>query len=98
MENDQRLTPLPHSVDLQTGSNSYASVYSSFYDDESFEGKRSIRQYINVVYKRLPIILAITLIVTAAVALYMYRLPPIYEATTQMLIEQPKVPVTNKDS
>jgi succinoglycan biosynthesis transport protein ExoP len=105
MENDQRLTPLPQSVDLQksvdlqTASNGYASVYSSFYDDESFEGKRSIRQYINVVYKRLPIILAITLIVTSAVALYMYRLPPIYEATAEMIIEPPKAPVTGtKDS
>ena len=36
------------------------------------------RQYFNVVYKRLPIILAITLIVTSAVALYMFRQPHEY--------------------
>ncbi|HYJ90444.1 MAG TPA: Wzz/FepE/Etk N-terminal domain-containing protein, partial [Pyrinomonadaceae bacterium] len=100
MDNDQRLTPLPASIgDLQTTRHSYASVYSNFYDDESIEGKRTIRQYFNVVYKRLPIILAITLIVTSAVALYMYRLPAEYQATTQMLIEPPKAPVTGtKDS
>src|ERR1043165_4896992 len=98
MENDQRLTPLPHTVDLQTTSSAYGSVYSSFYDDESFEGKRSIRQYVNVVYKRLPIILAITLIVTSAVALYMFKQPHQYMATTSMLIEPPKRKVTDKDS
>jgi capsular exopolysaccharide synthesis family protein len=98
MDNDQRLTPLPQAVDLQTSSHSYPSAYSAFYDDESFEGKRSIRQYFNIVYKRLPIILAITLIVTSAVALYMYRQPAEYQATTEMLIEPPKVPVTSKDS
>src|SRR5438105_27590 len=100
MDNDQRLTPLPHGIDLQTTShNNYPSAYSVFYDDDTIEGKRSIRQYFNVVYKRLPIILAITLIVTSAVALYMYRQPPIFEATTQMLIEPPKAPVTGtKDS
>ena len=100
MDNDQRLTPLPASIsDLQTTSHSYSPAYAGFYDDESIEGKRSIRQYINVVYKRLPIILAISLIVTSAVALYMFRQPPEYIATTQMLIEPPKNPVTGtKDS
>src|SRR5690242_16517692 len=99
MDNDQRLTPLPHGIELQTTGHSYPSAYSVFYDDDTIEGKRSIRQYFNVVYKRLPIILAITLIVTSAVALYMYRQPPVYEATTQMLIEPPKTPVTGtKDS
>lgn len=99
MDNDQRLTPLPASIsDLQTASHNYSPAYTGFYDDESIEGKRSIRQYINVVYKRLPIILAITLIVTSAVALYMFRQPPEYLATTQMLIEPPRNPITGKDS
>lgn len=99
MDNDQRLTPLPKSADLQTHSHdSYPSAYSVYYDDETFEGKRSVRQYINVIYKRLPIILAITLIATSAVALYMYRQPHEYMATTQMLIEPPKPKVTDKDS
>src|SRR6478735_12667122 len=99
MENDQRLTPLPTAVtELQTSQQSIPSAYSVYYDDESLEGGRSIRQYFNVVYKRLPIILAITLIVTSAVALYMYRQPHIYMASTQMLIEPPKPKVTDKES
>lgn len=99
MENDQRLTPLPASIaDLQTTTHSVPSAYSVYYDDESLESKRSIRQYFNVVYKRLPIILAITLIVTSAVALYMFRQPHQYMAVASMLIEPPKPKVTDKDS
>lgn len=98
MDDDQRLTPLPAAADIQTSSHDYPSVYSSFYDDEAIEGKRSLRQYFNVVYKRLPIILAITLIVTSAVALYMYRQQSEYQATTVMLIEPRKPKVTDKDS
>jgi len=100
MDNDQRLTPLPHSVaDIQTTHHqSVPSAYSVYYDDESLEGGRSIRQYFNVVYKRLPIILAISLIVTSAVALYMYKQPPQYVASAQLIIEQPKPKVTDKDS
>jgi len=99
MENDQRLTPLPASIaDLQTTTHSVPSAYQVYYDDESLESKRSIRQYFNVVYKRLPIILAITLIVTSAVALYMFKQPHQYMATTAMLIEPPKPKVTDKDS
>ena len=100
MDNDQRLTPLPHSVaDIQTAhQQSVPSAYSVYYDDESIEGGRSVRQYFNIVYKRLPIILAISLIVTSAVALYMYRQPAQYVATAQLIIEQPKPKVTDKDS
>jgi succinoglycan biosynthesis transport protein ExoP len=98
MDNDQRLTPLPQTAELPVPPHDYTSVYSSFYDDEALEGRRSLRQYFNVVYKRLPIILAITLVVTSAVALYMYRQPAQYMATTQMLIEAPKPKVTDKDS
>jgi uncharacterized protein involved in exopolysaccharide biosynthesis len=98
MENDQRLTPLSASADLQTGHHEYPSAYSSFYDDETFEGKRSVRQYFNLVYKRLPIILALTILVTAAAAFYMYRQPSMYEATTEMIIEPRKPKVQAKDS
>src|SRR5206468_2018612 len=59
---------------------------------------RSVRQYFSIVYKRLPIILAITLIVTSAVALYMFKQPHEYMATAQMIIEPPKPKVTDKDS
>ncbi|MFN6964555.1 MAG: GumC family protein [Pyrinomonadaceae bacterium] len=75
----------------------YPPGYAAFYD-EDFEGKRSIRQYINVVYKRLPIILTLALVVTAAVALWMYRQPSVYLATAEMVIEPPKPKVTDKDS
>ena len=99
MENDQRLTPLPTAVtELQTSQRSIPSAYSVYYDDESLEGGRSVRQYFNVVYKRLPIILAITLIVTSAVALYMFKQPAQYLAVAQMIIEPPKPKVTDKDS
>ena len=99
MDNDQRLTPLPRAVtELQSSQQSVPSAYSVYYDDESLEGGRSVRQYFNVVYKRLPIILAITLIVTSAVSLYMYRQPHQYMASAQMMIEPPKTPITNKDS
>jgi succinoglycan biosynthesis transport protein ExoP len=100
MENDQRLTPLPHAVsELQsTHHSSVPSAYSVYYDDDSLEGGRSVRQYFNVVYKRLPIILAITLIVTSAVALYMFKQPHQYLASAQMIVEPPKPKVTDKDS
>jgi len=98
MENDQRLTPLPVTNDLQASHTSdYAPGYAGSYDD-SLEGKRSLRQYFNIVFKRLPIILAITLIVTAVAAFYSYRQPSIYEATTGMIIEPRKPEVTKKDT
>lgn len=97
MENDQRLTPLPKTADLHTGQHEYSN-YSSFYDDEAFESKRSIQQYFNVIYKRLPIILALTVLITAAAAFYMYRQPSVYEATTAMIIEPRKPKIQSKDS
>lgn len=97
MENDQRLTPLPVISDLQHPVIDYSPAgYASSYDD-SLESKRSLRQYFNIIYKRLPIILAITILVTAATALYMYRQPSIYAATTQMTIEPRKAPQTKKN-
>ncbi|HEX3102775.1 MAG TPA: Wzz/FepE/Etk N-terminal domain-containing protein, partial [Pyrinomonadaceae bacterium] len=75
----------------------FAAAYPSSYED-SLNSKRSIKQYFNVVYKRLPIILAITILVTAAVAFYSYRLPPEYEASTSMIIEPRKPPQTSKDT
>src|SRR5258708_25630644 len=97
MENDQRLTPLPHSAELHTGHHEYPG-YSSFYDDDSFESRRSVRQYFNVVYKRLPVIVALTILVTAAAAFYMYRMPSQYEAKTELIIEPRKPKVQSKDS
>jgi polysaccharide biosynthesis transport protein len=98
MEQDQRLTPLPRSVELQSGPADYPAVYPGYYDDESLANKRSIRQYFNVVYKRLPMILAIALIVTVAVAFYSFRQPSVYLASSQMIIEPRKPQVTQKDA
>src|SRR4051794_9579455 len=97
MEQDQRLTPLPKSVDLKVVGE-YSPGYPSLYDESSDEGRRSLQQYFNIVYKRLPIILALTLVVTAAVAFYMYRQPSQYIGVAEMLIEPRKPAVTSKDS
>jgi len=97
MEQDQRLTPLPRVVDLQSTQSEYPTSYSGFYDDE-FGGKRSVKQYISIVKKRLPIILAIVLLATIAAAIYSIRQPSIYQATTEMIIEPRKAQVTQKDA
>jgi polysaccharide biosynthesis transport protein len=97
MENDQRLTPLPVVADIQPARIDYSPGYTSSYDD-ALDSKRSIRQYINVVYKRLWIIIALAVFVTAAVAIYSYRLPSIYQAQTSIIIEPRKPKVTSKDA
>ncbi len=97
MENDQRLTPLPVTNDIQSAHIDFSTGYSPAYDD-SLDNKRSIRQYANIIYKRLPIILAITILSTAAAAIYSYRMPSIYQAQTEMIIEPRKPQVTQKDA
>jgi polysaccharide biosynthesis transport protein len=97
MENDQRLTPLPVVADLQPAHVDFSTGYSQSYDD-SLQSKRSIRQYINIVYKRLPIIVALTVLVTAATAFYSYRLPSEFLAVTSLIIEPRSRPVTQKDA
>src|SRR4051794_21499506 len=97
MENDQRLTPLPITNDLQTSQGEYAGGYAVSYDD-TLDSKRSIRHYFNIVYKRLPVILAITVLATAIVSLYSFRQPSIYQAATGMIIEPRKPEVTKKES
>jgi succinoglycan biosynthesis transport protein ExoP len=97
MEQDQRLTPLPKTGSLKTH-NEYPATYPSYFDDEASEGRRSLQQYFSVIYKRLPIILVLTLITTAAAAFYMFRQPSLYSATTQMVIEPRKPKGTGKDS
>ena len=99
MEQDQRLTPLPRGLEMQTqGGGDYPASYNGFYEDESMSGRRSLRQYYNIVYKRLPIVLALAAIVTAAAAFYSFRQPSIYQANTEMMIEPRSKPVTSKDS
>jgi len=98
MEQDQRLTPLPRSVELQSTPTEYPAGYAGYYDDETLANKRSIQQYFNVVYKRLPMIIAIALVVTAAVAIYSFRQPSVFQAFTQLIIEPRKPQVTQKDA
>lgn len=54
---------------------------------QSASDQTHLRDYLNVVLKRKWIILGIMVIVTSLVALYMYRQPDIYMATTQLQIE-----------
>ncbi len=98
MQNDQRLTPLPVAAnDLQTSPIDVSLPYAGGYDD-SLDSKRSLRQYFNILYKRLPLIIACTVVVTAAAALYSYRQPSVYSAQTEMIINPRKAPQTQKDS
>lgn len=96
MENDQRLTALP-SVKDQLSHTDYSPEYSSSYD-ETLENKRSFRQYFKIVYKRLPIILVITILVTAAVSFYSYRQSSIYQAQARIVIGPRKPQVMLKDA
>ena len=98
MENVQRLTPLPIIKDVQrTTQIDYSGGYPTSYED-TLDNKRSLRQYFNVVYKRLPIIMAITVLVTAAAAFYSYRQPSQYMTTTGIIIEPRKQPQSKKDT
>jgi uncharacterized protein involved in exopolysaccharide biosynthesis len=103
MEKDDRLLTLPPTAatrDLQPINNShhdYPAAYSPMNDDETFDQKRSLREYFNIVYKRLPIIIAITILSTAAVAFYMMKVPSNYQATTRMIIEPRKASQTSKE-
>ncbi len=91
MEKEQRLTPLPNiGVDLQTVNHDYPAAYAPFYDDDNFEEKRSLRYYFTIIYKRLPLILTLTILTTAVAAFYMYRQPLQYQAQTEMIIEARK--------
>jgi hypothetical protein len=90
MEQEQRLTALPKTAEIRQHSHEYVPVYGGVYGDEVVEGRRTVQQYFNVIYKRLPLIIALTILVTAAAAFYMYRQPSTYEATTELLIEPRK--------
>ncbi len=97
MEKDNRLLPLPTAGDLQPISQDYPASYSPMNDDETFAENRSLREYFNVVYKRLPIIIALTIITTAVVAFYSYKQPSIFQAQTTMIIEPRKAAATSKE-
>jgi succinoglycan biosynthesis transport protein ExoP len=89
MEKDERLLPLPNAPELNLTHQDVSAAYSPFYEEDFKEG-RSIQEYFSVVYKRLPLILALTILATAATAFYMYRLPTIYEAQTVIVMDKRK--------
>ncbi|HEX8246640.1 MAG TPA: polysaccharide biosynthesis tyrosine autokinase [Pyrinomonadaceae bacterium] len=97
MEKDERLLPLPNELQLAVNQD-IPTNYSPIYDDETFNEKHTFREYFIIVYKRLPLILALTVLVTAAVAFYMYRQPSVYQAHATLNISPPKPKVTSKDS
>ncbi|MCO6509203.1 MAG: polysaccharide biosynthesis tyrosine autokinase [Aridibacter famidurans] len=104
MESNDRLLQIPEIKDrrsergLQPQPQDYPPAYSPFYDDDSLGDSRSIREYFSIVYKRLPLILAITIMVTAVVAFYMFRQPNEYAATATMIVEPPKPKATDSQS
>lgn len=57
-------------------------------NDPFLSEQKDLRSYLLLVYRRKWMILSIVLIVTTLVALYMYRLPSIYQAETTIRIEQ----------
>jgi capsular exopolysaccharide family len=96
MDRDERLLPLPK--EIQIAHHDVPANYSPIYDDETFNEKHTLREYFIVVYKRLPMIIGLAVLVTSAVAFYMYRQPSIYEATATLIIEPRKPKVQSKDA
>lgn len=90
MEKDERLLPVPTTKDIQFSRQDLSKEYSPFYDETSFEERRPIGEYFNIVYKRLTIIIILTILITSAVAFYMYRQPSVYQAQLSMIIEPRK--------
>lgn len=97
MQKDERLLPLPNAANLQLPNTDIPANYSPLYDEEALAEGRSVREYFNVVYKRLPLILAMAILTTTVVAFYMYRQPTIYQASTEMIIEPRKAKVQSKE-
>ncbi len=97
MQKDERLLPLPNAVNIQLPATDTSANYSPLYDEEALAEGRSAREYFNVVYKRLPLILAMAVLMTTAVAFYMYRQATIFQAQTVMIIEPRKPRVQSKE-
>ncbi len=98
MAKDERLLPLPGSGDLPISTNDIPPGYSPSYDEDPFGEKRSLREYFNIIYKRLWLIITLAVLATSAVSFYMFRLPTVYEASSEVLIEPKKPKTTAKDA
>lgn len=99
IEKEERLLPLPTTKKMQVVAPppDVPANYAPIYEDDVFSEGRSLREYFLVIYKKLPIILAMTILVTAAVAFYMYRLPSMYESQTTMVITLPKPKIQSQN-
>lgn len=98
IEKDERLIPLPGANGLPINHQpEIPTNYAPIYDDDVFSEGRSIRDYFLVIYKRLPIILAMTILVTSVVAFYMYRLPATFQGESVMVIQPPKPKATESN-
>ncbi len=98
MEKDERLLPIPKTHDLRVSAPDAPVHYSPSYDEDNFDERRSLREYFNVVYKRLPLILALAILTTAVAAFYMYRQASVYQAQAEMIIEPRKPKPQTKDA
>ena len=100
MEKEERLIPLPSTANkgLQTSGPDEPASYAPIYDEDVWDERRPIRDYLNIVMKRLPLIITLAIVTTATVAFYMYRQPSIYQATTRMVIEPKRPKVQAKDA
>ena len=96
MSKDERLLPLP--TELQKfNAPAVPSTYAPVYDADPFAERRSFREYLSVILKRKWMILAIVIVATVTMAIYMYRMPSIYSAQSQISLE-PRRPRQTKDS
>lgn len=94
MQNDQRLTPTPGLGTIQPNTHidySAGGGYAATYED-TLDNRRSIRQYFQIVYKRLPLIIAIAIVATGAAAIYSYSLLSQYSTSTDIIIDSRKAP------
>ncbi|MDT5269252.1 MAG: polysaccharide biosynthesis transport protein [Acidobacteriota bacterium] len=86
MSQDNRLLPLP-SETLDRPLRDLAAQPVSIPSAASTE-QPHLREYLAVVLKRKWLILSLVVIVTSLVTIQMYRMPSVYEASTQIQIEQ----------
>jgi capsular exopolysaccharide synthesis family protein len=96
-DKDERLLPLPKELQEYDKYNKSVGYYPASYGGE-FEQKFNPREYLLIIYKYLPMIISLVVVITSLVAFYMYRQPSIYEAKATLLIEPRKPRIQSKDT
>ena len=96
MAREERLLPLPAELQRLPQTET-AATYAPVYDSVPQGEQRSIYEYVAIIIKRKWLILAIVLVATVSTAIYMYRLPSIYQGQAQISIE-PRRQKQAKDS